>query len=238
MGILDNINKNLKHNSENHNYLPQKLLLEDQDQGIVDFINALKITVDMEDGIRRQVPLIFLSQEAWAEKKFNWKSYRNENGEELTRPFLAMSRLGVKKGESPLKRSIPLNKSFKFLKVPIFDGTLKGFEIYKIPQPTYVDIQYELRFVSHYMLDVNEFYQTILKNGYSSGQGYMKVNGYDIHSIINDPSEDNVIDDINEERTFQIIIPITVRGKIIDPTEFERVNTITKISINISEKKK
>lgn len=238
MGILDNIDKNLRDNSENHNYLPQKLLLEDQDQGIVDYINSLQMSVDMEDGIKRQVPLVFLSQELWAEKKFNWRGYRNENGEELTRPFMTIGRLGVKKGDSPLKRSIPVRKTFKHLKVPIFDGTLKGFEIYKIPQPTYVNIEYELTFISHYMLDVNEFYQTILKNGYSSGQGYMKINGYDIHSVIGDPSEDNSEDDISEERTFKIVIPITVHGKIVDPTEFERVSTITKISINISEKKK
>lgn len=238
MGILDNIDNNLRNSSENHNYLPQKILLEDLDQGITDYINSLHISVNMEDGIRRNVPLVFLAQELWAEKKFNWKGYRNENGEELTRPFMAIGRNLVKPGQSPLKSTIPRKKKFKFLKVPIFDGTLKGFEIYKVPQPTYVDVEYELRFISHYMVDVNEFYQTILSKGFSDKQGYMKINGYNIHSIISDPSEDNTVDDLIEERTFQIIIPITVHGKILDPTDFERVNTITKISINISEKKK
>jgi hypothetical protein len=238
MSILDNIGKDLDKSFENHSYLPQTLLLEDLDQGIVDFLKNLNISVDTEDGIKRPVPLIFLAQELWAEKKMNWKSFRNENGEELTRPFMAIGRTGVKKGSSPLKYTIPQKKKFKFLKVPVFDGTIKGYDLYKIPQPTYIDIEYELRFVTHYILDVNEFYQTFLKNGYSNGEGYLKVNGYHITSLAGDPSEDNTEDDIKDEKIFQIVVPITVHGKLIDPTEFERVNTITKISINIFEKRK
>jgi hypothetical protein len=130
---------------------------------------------------------------------------------------------------------VPRKKRFTFVKVPIFDGTLKGFELYKIPQPTYVDVEYEIRFITHYMEDTDSFYKMMMEQTYSDGQGYLKANGYDITSKIGEPSEESSSDDIAVERIFQIIFPITVLGKIIDPTQFEKVNTITKISIKISE---
>ena len=238
MSITNNIDKLLDGSFENHNYLPQKLMLEDLDQGIVDYIKGLNVSVEAEDGTRKTVPIIFLSQELWAEQRLNWKNYRNEDGQELTRPFMTVSRVSVKRGESPLKRTIPVKKKFKFLKVPKFDGTVKGYDLYKIPQPSYVDCDYELRFLSHYFLDVNEIYDSILSEGYSDGQGYMKINGYYISSVLGDPSEDNSTDDVSEERVFQIIFPITVHGKLVDPTQFEKVPTVNRISINISEKKR
>jgi hypothetical protein len=77
----------------------------------------------------------------------------------------------------------------------------------------------------------------ILREGYSGGQGYMKINGHDISSKISDPSENNK-NDINQEKVYRIDIPITVQGKLIDPTKFEKVNTITKVLVKIQEKRR
>lgn len=237
MSINKNIGKNLDSDFENFNYLPQKLELEDIDFGIRDYINSLNISMVNENGILSKVPLIWLSQELWAERKMNWKDMRNELGEEITRPFMTIYRNSVVPGTSPLKRTIPNRMKFRFVKVPIFDGTLKGYDLYKVPQPVYVDSSYVLSLYTHYMVDVNVFYEMILTDGYSNGQGYMKINGYNIASKINgDPSESNQTD-INQEKIFRIDIPLLVHGKLVDPTKFEKVNTITKVLIKISEKK-
>jgi hypothetical protein len=124
---------------------------------------------------------------------------------------------------------------FTYIKIPVFDGVLGGYELYKIPQPTWVDVEYELRFVSHYMQDVNISYEKMLEEIFSDGQGYMKINGYDIPAVLSDPSEENTVDSIDSDRYFQIIYPITVYSRIVDPKKFERVQTITKISIEINE---
>ena len=237
MGINDNISKMLDGDFENFNYLPQKLELEDLDQGIKNFIQDLGISMTNENGIMTKVPIIWLSQELWAERKMNWKDMRNEFGEELTRPFMTIYRDSVIQGTSPLKRTIPTKMMFRYVKVPKFDGTLKGYDLYKIPQPTYVDSNYTLSLFTHYMVDVNLFYEMILRDGYSGGQGYMKINGYNISSKISDPSESNNVD-INKEKTYKIDIPITVYGKLVDPTKFEKVNTINKVLIKISEKRR
>jgi hypothetical protein len=236
MSIQKNINKNLDDSFKNNNYLPKKLLLEDIDRGMRDFIRDINVSVENSEGINEQVPVIFLSQERWAEFKMNWKHLKDESGEEITMPFMTIRRTSVKKGSSPIKRTIPKKLKFNYVKVPTTDGILSGYEIYKIPQPTWVDVEYELRFVSHYMQDVNISYEKMLEETYSDGQGYMKINGYNVASILGDPSEDNTIDSIDSDRYFQIVYPITVHGRIVDPNKFERVQTITKISVKINEK--
>ena len=237
MSTIENIGKSLDEQFENHNYLPQKLELEDIGMGFKKFVEDQNFSLLMENGIMKTVPVIYMAQELWAERKMNWNNMRNENGEELTKPYIALYRNSVKKGSSPFKYSIPNRKRFSFIKVPVFDGTLKGYEIYKVPQPTHIDIEYELKFFTHYAEDVDKFYELVLNNMYASGQGYMKINGYFIASKINgDPSEDSTMDDITSERNYQISVPITVHGKIIDSSEFEKVNTINKVNIKISLK--
>lgn len=232
---LNNIGKNLDKEFENHNYLPQRLNIEDMSLGLKQFIENQNLSVIMETGISKKVPVIYVAQELWAERKNNWREMRSEYGEEVIRPYMAIIRTAVKRGTAPIRYTVPNRKTFKFLKVPTFDGTLKGFDIYKIPQPVYVDIEFELKFVSHYMEDIDDFYEMILHKTYASGQGYLKINGYDIASKIGEPSDESSVDEISAERIHQISVPITVLGKIIDPTEFEKVNAIKKISIKISE---
>ena len=236
MSILDNIGRMLDSDFENHAFLPQKLELVDFDSGLTDFIKKINITVVDETGNSRAVPIVFNSQELWAEKRMNWKSMRSEYGEELTRPFMVLTRKGVKQGTSPLKRTIPVKKKFTFLRVPTFDATLKGYFLYKIPQPTYVDIEYELVFVTTYVDDVNRYYSGFLRDTYSDLQGYMHINGYHISSKLGDPSETRE-NDFASEKIYEVTFPITVFGKLVDPTKFEKINTINKIQIQITEKK-
>ena len=236
MSILDNIGKNLDKDFENHAFLPQKLDIEDIDKGIYDFIKKLNITVPDETGNSRAIPVIFNSQELWAERRMNWKGMRSEYGEELTRPFMVLTRTSVKKGTSPLRRTIPVKKKFTWLRVPTFDGTLKGYVLYKIPQPTWVDVAYELVLITTYVDDVNKYYQSMIRDAYSDGQGYININGYPIPSIMEDPSETRQ-EDMASEKIYEVTFPIIVHGKLVDPTQFEKVNAITKIQIKISEKK-
>lgn len=236
MSVQDNIGKFLDEDFENHAFLPQKLELEDLDKGLYEFIKKLNITVVDETGNSRAVPVIFNSQELWAERRMNWKSMRSEYGEELTRPFLVLTRTAVKKGESPLKRTIPVKKKFTWLRVPTFDGTLKGYVLYKIPQPTYVDINYELVLVTTYIDDTNRYYASMIRDAYSDGQGYLNINGYPLASVMEDPSETRQ-EDMASEKVYEVTFPILVHGKLVDPTKFEKVNTINKIQIKISEKK-
>lgn len=235
MSINDNINNLLDNQFENHDYLPQRLLIEDMDIAAFEYIKNFNIT--LFDGIdNKTVPLIWLSQERWAEFKDNWKHARDEGGREVTMPFMTMRRLDVMHSESPLNRhTIPLKKAFTYLKVPIFEGNQKGYDLWKIPQPPRVDITYELRFLSHYVQHVNTVYETMLAKGFSDGQAYLFINGHYVYMELSKPNEENNIDDITADRRLQIVFPLTLHGKIVDTEKFEKKKAITKIQINIKE---
>ena len=235
MSIQKNINNLLDKSFENNGFLPKKLLLEDIDQGVLDYINSLNISVINAENALVKVPVIYLSQERWAEFKMNWKFLKDESGEEINMPFMVIKRVSVKPGQNPLKRTIPKKKKFVFVKVPTFQGTLKGYDLYKIPQPPRVDVQYELRFLTHYIQDTNISYERMIMDGFSDGQGYMNINGYHVPLMLSDPTEENTTDEIASDRKYQIMFPLNVHGKLVDPTNFERVPTITKIKIDITE---
>ena len=111
-----NINKNLNQEFENTNFLPQKLLLEDIDQAVYDFLKNFHLSMDIEDGTKKEVPIIYLTQEKWAEFQKNWKALRNENNEEIGYPFMTLRRKSVKKGTLPTRYTIPNKKKFTFVK--------------------------------------------------------------------------------------------------------------------------
>ncbi len=237
MSVRDNINNNLNQDFENHDYTPQPLFIDDLDIAADKFIKSLNLSISDENQNPIPVPLIFLNQERWAEFKNNWKHLRDEGGKEITMPFMTMGRTSVKKGESPYKRTtIPVKRIFPFVRVPIItEGKHLGYDIYKVPQPVHVDISYEVRFFSHFIQHVNKSYEKMLYKAFSDGQAYIKVNGYNIHITMGEPTEENTMDDIEADRRFQIIYPITLHGKLVDPADFEKVKTITKINLDIRE---
>lgn len=236
MSTSDNIENNLNNQFKNHDYLPQKLFVEDLDGGALNFIKSCNITIPDGKGNSRRVPVIFLNQERWAEFKNNWEYLTDEGGTEISMPFITMRRISVKRGENPLKRfTIPNKKKFQYTRIEVFDGVTKGVEIYKVPQPPRIDIQYELRFFSHYMQNANTSYEVMLAKTFSDGYVYIDINGYKIPIELIDTAEDNTMEDITADRKFQIIYTLVLHGYIVDPNEFEKVQTITKIQVNMSE---
>jgi hypothetical protein len=97
-------------------------------------------------------------------------------------------------------------------------------------------VEYDMILAAYYMVDVNAYYEKVLRDGYSNGQGYLNINGHHIASKISDPSQ-TLQEELASEKLYQVTIPIIVHGKLLDPSSFEKVNTINKISIKISEQK-
>lgn len=234
MSTLDNQANSHDDRNENYNFLPQPLFPEDLDFGLKDYIEDWGLSLyDGSIGRQRKIPVIMMTQELWAERRMNWKNMTSEDGQEVTPPYMVLIRKNIVQGTEPIKRNIPLRKTFKYLKVPAFDGTTKGFDYYKIPQPVRIDLLYDLKFVSAYMEDVNAFYHQLHKS-YIHGQGYMTINGYQIRSVLDgDPSEEKQNEDLMNERLFRVSSPIRLHGKIIDPQEFEKVRGVKKIKFNM-----
>lgn len=233
--VSNNVNDFLNNQFKNHGFLPQKLMIEDMDGFVLKFLRDLNLSIaDGSDNIV-PVPIVFLNQERWAEFKTNWKHLKDENGKEMTMPFMTIRRTGFKPGQNPLKRTTIPETNFTFLKVPIIQGNLKAYELYKIPQPPRVDINYEVRFFTHYIGDTNESYEQMVASVFQSGYAYINMNGHWIPLELLDTNEENKVDDITADRRFEIVYTMVLHGKIVNPENFVKKQVITKINLNIKE---
>ena len=118
-------------------FLPKGILHEDMDQEMISYVdNELDLTLAGE-----KVPVIFLSIQRWAEFTKTWQySDINKN---IELPFITIVRkpdpqVGTNYAGS---FNIPGRPTFTYMKVPTWTGNIKGFDMYKIPQPISVDIK-------------------------------------------------------------------------------------------------
>lgn len=199
-------------------FLPDSILHEDLDLGMLDFVKEnFKVISDGE-----QIPIIprILTIQRWGEMTNNW-TFADEDGN-MKLPFMAVIRRpDVQPGTNPVvQRTIPDRRDFFYASVPTWNGTQMGADIYKIPQPVAIDITFDITIVCTKVRDVNKFNRIVLQK-FSSRQSYTSVKGHYI-PIILDRIEDNTPMDTLDGRRFYIQnYTFTMLGFLIDDEEFE-----------------
>ena len=208
--LLDMINKD-------GTYLPKSILHADLDRGFLDFVKEdLKCVVE-----GKTIPTvdIIVTTQNWSQFVETWNFQNIDKNTEP--PFITTIRTPeVKYGTHPaLMYTIPNRKQFFYASVPTWDGQRKGVDIYKIPQPVPVDITYQVKIVCNRMRELNKFNQIVLEK-FSSRQAYRNIKGHYIPIIMNDISDESVMD--TEKRKFYIqTYSFTLVGFLIDEDEFE-----------------
>jgi hypothetical protein len=100
-------------------------------------------------------------------------------------------------------------------------------DIYKIPQPVPVDITYTVAILCNRMRELNKFNQIVLEK-FSSRQAYQVIKGHYIPIVMNDITDESVLD--LEKRKFYIQkYTFTLLGFLIDEDEFEITPAITRV---------
>ena len=208
--LLDRITKS-------DSYLPDSVLHDDLDLGMLDFVrNNFKVISDGE-----QIPMIpkILTMQRWGEFTNTWNFSDLDGNVKL--PFIGVIRKpDVQPGTNPsLQRTIPDRQQFHYASVPTWDGTQMGADIYKIPQPVAIDIGYEITIVCTKFRDLNKFNQIVMQK-FSSRQAYTTVKGHYI-PIVLDTITDNSPVDLDNRRFYIQTYNFTLLGFIIDEEEFE-----------------
>jgi hypothetical protein len=199
-------------------YLPDSILHDDLDLGMLEFVKEnFKVNSDGDE-----IPVVpkILTIQRWAEYTNNW-SFSDDDGN-IKLPFIAVVRRpDVQFGTNPsIQRTIPDRRDFFYASVPTWDGNQMGADIYKIPQPIAVDISFDVTIVCTKFRDVNKFNQKVLQK-FSSRQSYTKVKGHYI-PIVLDRIEDNTPMDTMDGRRFYIQnYSFTMLGFLIDDEEFD-----------------
>jgi len=222
--LLDRREELLEYIQEDGTYLPKSVLHADLDRGMLDFVRD-----DLEmvaDGKKVNPIDIITTTQNWSQFTETWRF--QDLDKNIKPPFIATVRQpDVKYGSNPsLQYTIPNRKQFYYAKVPTWDGQRKGMDIYKIPQPVPVDITYNVKIFCTKMRHLNEFNKLVLQK-FSSRQSYTFVKGHYVPIILNNVSDESVLD-IEKRKYYIQNYEFLMMGFLIDEKEFEVLPAITR----------
>lgn len=221
-------------------YLPKSVLHSDLDRGMLDFVkDSLNLVVS-----GKLVPMldIILTTQNWSQFTETWEFVDQDFN--VMPPFITVVRQPeVKYGTNPsLQWTIPNRKEFYYASVPTWNGNQEGMDIYKIPQPVPVDIVYNVRIVCNRMRELNEFNKIVLQK-FSSRQAYTFIKGQYVPIIMNNISDESIMD-LDKRKYYVQNYEFQMLGYLIDEKEFEvspainRVLTIMEVAPNSPKGKK
>jgi hypothetical protein len=217
---FDRIEELMQQTDVKTKFLPRTILMEDLDFALFDYINSEKVKIVIDEKI---VPTFYLENDRWGEFSKTWKF--TDDDKNVPTPYITVRRTNKEPGTRLGTRyRIPQPHNFRYLDVPILDEGEIVYLRFKMPQPTNVDLIYEVALFTKFRVDVNECDQKFLKN-FASRQDYVLIKGNPIPLIFESFSESNPIENIDGDRFFVSKYMIRVQGFIQDEKEFKIVKT-------------
>jgi len=222
--LMDRREELLEFIQDKGTYLPKSVMHADLDKGMLDFVkDELEMFVD---GDRVNTIDTIITTQNWSQFTESWDF--QDLDKNIRPPFITTVRQpDVKYGSNPsLQYTIPNRKQFYYAKVPTWDGQRKGIDIYKIPQPVPIDITFNIKIFCTKMRHLNEFNKIIMQK-FSSRQAYTDVKGHFIPIILNNVSDESVLD-IEKRKYYIQNYEFLMMGFLLDENEFEVVPAITR----------
>jgi len=216
----------LEYINKDGTYLPKSVLHADLDRGMLDFVKT-DLQVVSAGSIVPMVDIIITSQ--------NWSQYVEtamftnlDNNPEP--PFITVVRQPeVKFGTNPaLLYTIPNRKQFYYASVPTWNGNEQGMDIYTIPQPVPVDINYSVKIICNRMRELNQLNKVIMQK-FSSRQAYTFIKGQYVPIILNNIADESQMQ-IDNRKYFIQNYDFTMLGYLIDEEEFQVKPAIARVS--------
>lgn len=204
-------------------YLPRGVMYEDMDKSFIEFVeDDLKLVIDGEE-----VPVIFLTIQRWSEFSKTWQS--SDKYKNIKMPFITIVRRPnpqVGRNQAGLF-NIPGRRTYTYVKVPTFEGGRRGVDVYKIPQPTSVDITYDVRIFCNKMRDLNKF-NVKIQHAFNAIQHYIRVNGHPMPLLLQNIGDESNIDNFEQRRYYVQPYEIRLEGYVLDEDLFEVIPTINR----------
>ena len=216
--LLDRRQELLNKITEADTYLPDAVLHDDLDLGMMEFVKK-NFQINSDGSTIPIIPRI-LTVQRWGEVANSW-TFSDDDGN-MKVPFIGVVRRpDVQPGTNPsLMRTIPDRKEFHYATVQTWDGTRKGADVYKIPQPVPIDIGFEVTIVCQKFRDLNRFNKIVLQK-FSSRQAYTMVKGHYVPIILETINDSSPIDSLDSRRYYVQTYNFLMLGFLIDPEEFE-----------------
>ena len=167
------------------------------------------------------VPLldIIITSQNWTQYLETWKFVDLDYNP--APPFITVVRTPeVKYGTNPsLQYTIPNRKQFYYASVPTWNGNEQGMDIYTIPQPVPVDINYQVKIICNRMRELNQLNKIVMQT-FSSRQAYTFIKGQYVPIIMNNVSDESQMN-MDSRKYYVQSYDFTMLGYLIDEEEFE-----------------
>lgn len=209
--------------SENQGYLPRGINYEDMDREFIDFVkHELEIVVEGQ-----KVPVYIVSIQRWYEFYSTWD--KTDEFGNITLPFIVITRkIDVQKGTTHGNNyNIPGFLTWGYIKVPTTDGNREGYDIYKIPQPIAVDLQYEVRFFTNKIRDLNVLNSKI-QRAFSARQCYLNVNGHPMPLTLESIGDESQADNLEQRKYYVQPYTIKMMGYLLNENDFQVVPAVNR----------
>ena len=209
-------------------FLPESVSIIDLDAAIIDTMNNGKLSIT-SDSRKEKVPAYIFGAEKWSEFSKTWQY--TDDDKNLIFPIITIrkteTKFGSRLGEN--RHFVSNQRTYEYSRVPVKDSNngIIGYEIYKIPNPTPIDITYEIRMFSDFSRDINKFDEKFMRQ-FQDNQFYINVKGNYMPIFLQGGSEENETD-LEKTNYLVRIFNVTLRGFIIDEADFEIVRANERI---------
>lgn len=216
----------LEYIKEDGTYLPKSVLHADLDKGMLEFCkNELEVVT-----AGKTVPFIdiIITTQNWTQYLETWKFVDLDYNPNP--PFITLVRKPeVKFGTNPAtKYNIPNRKQFYYASVPTWNGNVQGMDIYTIPQPVPVDIDYSLMIICNRMRELNQMNKVVMQT-FASRQAYTFIKGQYVPIVLNNIGDTSQMD-MNSRKYYVQSYDFTMLGYLIDEDEFEVKPAIARVA--------
>lgn len=227
MGV-DRVIEMLYKTDENTTYFPQEIGLEDLDNAFFEYFN------ESDDFVieGNKINVFYLQYERWAEFQKTWVLVDEDKN--VKTPYITIRRTEKKKGTryGEIYR-IPTPQLFTYVNVPVWENEKVIFLKYKVPEPINIDLVYEVNFISKYRTEINEIDSIIFKK-FASILDYVYIKDEVIPIKLEDVTEPDVANDVNNEKLYISKYNFTLKGFIRRKEEFKVVKTYRGINMDYS----
>ena len=218
--ILNNID-------DNGTFLPKGIEISDMDKSFIKSVDT-----DMEIFIEgEKVPVRFMNSQRWSEFARTF-DFTNEF-KSLKIPFISIVRNpDIQPGTNQMGNwNIPQGKrTYTYVKVPVWDGVQKGVDTYKIPQPTCVDLSYEVRLFCDRVEELNKIHKKI-QLLFQSRQHYISVKGHPMPIHLEAVSDESTMSDFENRRFYVQKFEMKLLGYLLNEEDFEIIPSINRAII-------
>lgn len=220
---LDRIEELIQKTDKNTTYLPRTILFSDIDIAVNEYVTLGNLEL-VVDGVK--IPTFYLENERFGEFSKTWKFMDGDKN--VPTPYVTIRRTNKEKGTRlGNKWRVPQGKTFRYLDVPILDNGQVIYLRFKIPEPTNVDMTYEVSLFTKYREDVNSLDEIVFP-AFASGQEYIFPKNHPMPIQLNNISEPKIVENIDGDKLYISKYTLKVLGYIQKEEEFEITRTSRK----------